>query len=80
MYEYDFHCLTSYAPQAYLSILYLKIPETFTIVLRGQLVEHRNLVLDLKFQEFIVYRPQTGGCKEVLLANFLLVQLLSALH
>ncbi|KAB5532072.1 hypothetical protein DKX38_018742 [Salix brachista] len=50
--------------RAYLSILYLKIPETFTIVLRGQFVEHRNLVLDLKFQEFIVYRPQTGGCKE----------------
>ncbi|KAJ6888777.1 protein MICRORCHIDIA 6-like isoform X3 [Populus alba x Populus x berolinensis] len=53
-----------YSLRAYLSILYLKIPETFTIVLRGQLVEHRNLVLDLKFQEFIVYRPQTGGCKE----------------
>ncbi|KAJ6375470.1 hypothetical protein OIU77_000454 [Salix suchowensis] len=50
--------------RAYLSILYLKIPETFTIVLRGQFVEHRNLVLDLKFQEFIVYRPQTSGCKE----------------
>ncbi|XP_024438425.2 protein MICRORCHIDIA 6 isoform X6 [Populus trichocarpa] len=53
-----------YSLRAYLSILYLKIPETFTIVLRGQFVEHRNLVLDLKFQEFIVYRPQTGGCKE----------------
>ncbi|CAK7325067.1 unnamed protein product [Dovyalis caffra] len=53
-----------YSLRAYLSILYLKIPETFTIVLRGKFVEHHNLALDLKFQEFIVYRPQSVGCKE----------------
>lgn len=59
--------LVSYVPQAYLSILYLRIPENFTIVLRGKFVKHHNLALDLKFQEFIVYRPQSSGCIEVLL-------------
>ncbi|KAJ6868974.1 hypothetical protein NC651_033913 [Populus alba x Populus x berolinensis] len=54
--------LVSYAPQAYLSILYLRLPESFTIVLRGKFVKHHNLALDLKFQEFIVYRPQSSGC------------------
>eukprot|EP00258_Populus_trichocarpa_P026434 XP_024442453.1 protein MICRORCHIDIA 6 isoform X3 [Populus trichocarpa] len=51
-----------YSLRAYLSILYLRIPENFTIVLRGGFVKHHNLALDLKFQEFIVYRPQSSGC------------------
>nr|XP_034925955.1 protein MICRORCHIDIA 6-like isoform X5 [Populus alba] len=51
-----------YSLRAYLSILYLRIPESFTIVLRGKFVKHHNLALDLKFQEFIVYRPQSSGC------------------
>ncbi|XP_061953611.1 protein MICRORCHIDIA 6-like isoform X3 [Populus nigra] len=51
-----------YSLRAYLSILYLRIPENFTIVLRGKFVKHHNLALDLKFQEFIVYRPQSSGC------------------
>jgi len=59
--------LVSYAPQAYLSILYLRIPANFTIVLRGKYVKHHNLALDLKFQEFIVYRPQSSGCIKVLI-------------
>lgn len=54
--------------QAYLSILYLRTPETFQIILRGRLVENHNLANDLKFQEFILYRPQSGGCVEVVWA------------
>ncbi|XP_058004605.1 protein MICRORCHIDIA 6 isoform X2 [Hevea brasiliensis] len=53
-----------YSLRVYLSILYLRIPDTFQIILRGRLVEHHNLADDLKFQEFILYRPQCGGCVE----------------
>ncbi|KAG8644062.1 protein MICRORCHIDIA 6 isoform X2 [Manihot esculenta] len=53
-----------YSLRAYLSILYLRTPETFQIILRGRLVENHNLANDLKFQEFILYRPQSGGCVE----------------
>uniref|UniRef100_A0A1S3ZPW5 Protein MICRORCHIDIA 6-like n=1 Tax=Nicotiana tabacum TaxID=4097 RepID=A0A1S3ZPW5_TOBAC len=49
---------------AYLSILYLKIPENFCIWLRGRIVEYHNIARDLKYPEFIVYKPQNGGCKE----------------
>ncbi|XP_021895163.1 protein MICRORCHIDIA 6-like [Carica papaya] len=50
--------------QAYLSILYLRLPESFKIILRGQVVGHHNVADDLKFPEFILYKPQTGGCIE----------------
>ncbi|KAK2663722.1 hypothetical protein Ddye_002296 [Dipteronia dyeriana] len=53
-----------YSLRVYLSILYLRIPESFNIILRGQVVEHRNIASDLKFPEFILYRPQSGGCIE----------------
>ncbi|XP_020537498.1 protein MICRORCHIDIA 6 isoform X2 [Jatropha curcas] len=53
-----------YSLRVYLSILYLRIPESFQIILRGRLVEHHNLANDLKFPEFILYRPQSGGCVE----------------
>ncbi|KAF3437007.1 hypothetical protein FNV43_RR19760 [Rhamnella rubrinervis] len=53
-----------YSLRAYLSILYLRIPDSFKILLRGQVVEHHNIAKDLKFPEFILYRPQTGGCVE----------------
>ncbi|KAL3835215.1 hypothetical protein ACJIZ3_009951 [Penstemon smallii] len=44
--------------RAYLSILYLRIPEEFSILLRGRVVERHNIANDLKFPEFILYRPQ----------------------
>ncbi|XP_062017533.1 protein MICRORCHIDIA 6-like isoform X2 [Rosa rugosa] len=50
--------------RVYLSILYLRIPATFQIILRGRVVEHHNIADDLKFQEYILYRPQTGGTVE----------------
>ncbi|XP_055829692.1 protein MICRORCHIDIA 6-like isoform X2 [Solanum dulcamara] len=49
---------------AYLSILYLRIPENFCIWLCGQIVEYHNIANDLKYREFILYKPQNGGCAE----------------
>lgn len=46
--------------QVYLSILYLRLPQFFNIKLRGRVVEQHNIADDLKFAEFILYRPQTG--------------------
>lgn len=53
-----------YSLRVYLSILYLRIPQNFCIILRGKVVEHHSIAHDLKFPEFIMYRPQTGGAKE----------------
>ncbi|XP_059641115.1 protein MICRORCHIDIA 6-like isoform X2 [Cornus florida] len=50
--------------RAYLSILYLRIPESFRMILRGRVVEYHNLANDLKFPDFILYRPQNGRCVE----------------
>ncbi|XP_042039413.1 protein MICRORCHIDIA 6-like [Salvia splendens] len=44
--------------RAYLSVLYLRYPANFCIVLRGQIVEYHNVGLDLKFPQFIRYKPQ----------------------
>ncbi|XP_044477564.1 protein MICRORCHIDIA 6-like [Mangifera indica] len=53
-----------YSLRVYLSILYLRIPESFSIILRGRVVEYHNIANDLKFPEFILYRPQSSGCLE----------------
>ncbi|XP_061339299.1 protein MICRORCHIDIA 6-like isoform X2 [Gastrolobium bilobum] len=53
-----------YSLRVYLSILYLRLPESFQIILRGQVVEPHNIADDLKYPEYIVYRPQAGGCVE----------------
>ncbi|KAL5544176.1 hypothetical protein UlMin_007960 [Ulmus minor] len=53
-----------YSLRAYLSILYMRLPAGFKIVLRGEHVEHHNIANDLIFPEFILYKPQTGGTKE----------------
>ncbi|XP_048136438.1 protein MICRORCHIDIA 6-like isoform X3 [Rhodamnia argentea] len=53
-----------YSLRVYLSILYLQIPESFKIVLRGQNVERHNIADDLKYIEYILYRPQTAGFVE----------------
>ncbi|XP_073159331.1 protein MICRORCHIDIA 6-like isoform X2 [Henckelia pumila] len=50
------NCLC-YSLRAYLSILYLRIPKKFFILLRGRVVEYHNIAGDLKFPEFILYRP-----------------------
>ncbi|XP_057516293.1 protein MICRORCHIDIA 6-like isoform X6 [Amaranthus tricolor] len=58
-----------YSLRAYLSILYLRIPQYFCIILRGKVVEHHIIAHDLKYQEFIMYRPQIGGYKEEIMTT-----------
>ncbi|KAK4270770.1 hypothetical protein QN277_019542 [Acacia crassicarpa] len=53
-----------YSLRAYLSMLYLRVPENFIIMLRGQVVKPHNIADDLKFPEYILYQPSSGGCKE----------------
>ncbi|CAN6456012.1 unnamed protein product [Victoria cruziana] len=55
-----------YSLRVYVSILYLQLPNSFTIILRGKAVEHHKLVDNLKFTEYILYKPQIGGNKEVI--------------
>ncbi|GJV66834.1 microrchidia 6-like protein isoform X1 [Tanacetum coccineum] len=46
--------------RAYLSILYLKLPETFCIRLRGKVVLYHNIATDLKYHEFISYKSHNN--------------------
>ncbi|KAJ6800740.1 protein MICRORCHIDIA 6-like [Iris pallida] len=55
-----------YSLRAYSSVLYLHLPETFKIILRGQLVMPHHIVNDLIYRECIRYRPQVEGYPEVL--------------
>uniref|UniRef100_A0A803L8J9 Morc S5 domain-containing protein n=1 Tax=Chenopodium quinoa TaxID=63459 RepID=A0A803L8J9_CHEQI len=55
--------------RVYLSILYLRIPQNFCIILRGKVVEHHSIAHGLKYPEFIMYRPSTGGTKEEVLTT-----------
>ncbi|KAJ9559637.1 hypothetical protein OSB04_004797, partial [Centaurea solstitialis] len=52
-----------YSLRAYLSVLYLKLPETFAMVLRGKVVLYRNVATDLKYTEFIVYKPYMASAE-----------------
>lgn len=55
------HCLCLIALfQSYASILYLRIPPGFRIILRGQDVVHHNIVNDMMMREEVTYRPQAG--------------------
>ncbi|CAK8563023.1 unnamed protein product [Lathyrus sativus] len=58
-----------YSLRDYLSILYLRVPESFRIILRGQAVKLRNIADDLKDIEYIVYRPKSGGLEEALVVT-----------
>ncbi|XP_002968723.2 protein MICRORCHIDIA 1 [Selaginella moellendorffii] len=50
-----------YSLRAYASILYLRLPSGFRITLRGKLVVHHKIDDDLKFPEYIMYKPQVDG-------------------
>ncbi|KAF8400013.1 hypothetical protein HHK36_015886 [Tetracentron sinense] len=50
------HSLRSYA-----SILYLRLPPGFRIVLRGKDVEHHNIVNDMMLSQEVTYKPQPGA-------------------
>ncbi|RYR30012.1 hypothetical protein Ahy_B01g054776 isoform B [Arachis hypogaea] len=49
-----------YSLRVYLSILYLRLPESFTIILRGQVVDLHNIADDLQYPEFILYKPHSS--------------------
>ncbi|KAK4264356.1 hypothetical protein QN277_025548 [Acacia crassicarpa] len=53
-----------YSLRVYLSILYLRVPKGFKVMLRGQVVKPHNIADDLKFPEYILYEPSSGGRKE----------------
>ncbi|KAL5100434.1 hypothetical protein RYX36_004761 [Vicia faba] len=53
----------------YLSVLYLRVPESFRIILRGQAVKLHNMADNLKDIEYIVYRPKSGGLAEALVVT-----------
>ncbi|KAL7221163.1 hypothetical protein ACSBR1_023170 [Camellia fascicularis] len=57
--------LYHYSLRVYSSILYLRVPQSFKIVLRGRVVEHHNIANDLKFPEFILYKPHGGNMEAV---------------
>ncbi|XP_039035683.1 protein MICRORCHIDIA 7-like [Hibiscus syriacus] len=50
------HSLRSYA-----SILYLRLPPNFRIILRGKDVEHHNIVNDMMLTETVTYRPNPSA-------------------
>ncbi|VVB12146.1 unnamed protein product [Arabis nemorensis] len=55
------HFLTyKHSLRSYVSILYLRIPPGFRMILRGSDVEHHNVVNDMMQTEHITYRPQYG--------------------
>ncbi|KAK1373201.1 Protein MICRORCHIDIA like [Heracleum sosnowskyi] len=53
-----------YSLRAYLSVLYLRLPASFCMLLRGKVVEYHNIATDLKYPEFILYKPHSGRCVE----------------
>ncbi|KAL1201210.1 Protein MICRORCHIDIA 7 [Cardamine amara subsp. amara] len=54
------HFLTyKHSLRSYVSILYLRIPPGFRIILRGKDVEHHSVVNDMMQTEQITYRPQS---------------------
>ncbi|KAI5066358.1 hypothetical protein GOP47_0018982 [Adiantum capillus-veneris] len=50
-----------YSLRAYASVLYLRMPDTFQIILRGEPVQHFSIAADLKFPEHILYKPQVAN-------------------
>ncbi|GAU45736.1 hypothetical protein TSUD_77610 [Trifolium subterraneum] len=55
------HSLRSYA-----SILYLRFPRGFRIILRGKDVLHHNIVNDMMMSQEVTYRPQSGVADGIL--------------
>lgn len=51
--------------------MYLHVPDTFRIILRGRDVEPHNIVNDLMYRECVLYKPQIAGLTEVLCKSHL---------
>lgn len=49
-----------------MSVLYLRLPANFCMLLRGKAVEYHNIASDLKYPECILYKPHSGRCVEVI--------------
>uniref|UniRef100_A0ACD5VYU2 Uncharacterized protein n=1 Tax=Avena sativa TaxID=4498 RepID=A0ACD5VYU2_AVESA len=54
-----------YSLRAYASILYLRVPDNFRIILCGRDVEPHNVVNDLMYRECVLYKPQIAGLTEL---------------
>uniref|UniRef100_A0ACD5VA24 Uncharacterized protein n=1 Tax=Avena sativa TaxID=4498 RepID=A0ACD5VA24_AVESA len=54
-----------YSLRVYASILYLRLPEHFKVILCGRVVEPHHIVNDLIYRECIEYRPRVGGSVQV---------------
>lgn len=46
--------------QSYASILYLRLPSAFRIILRGEDILHHNIVNDMMMSQEVTYKPQAG--------------------
>ncbi|XP_022730104.1 protein MICRORCHIDIA 7-like [Durio zibethinus] len=56
------HFLTyRHSLRSYTSILYLRLPYNFRIILRGKDIEHHNIVNDMMLTEMITYRPNPSA-------------------
>ncbi|KAJ9567837.1 hypothetical protein OSB04_003803 [Centaurea solstitialis] len=56
------HFLTyRHSLRSYSSILYLRIPPGFRMILRGKDVQHHNIVNDMMMTSEVTYRPQPGA-------------------
>lgn len=65
LFLYSLMSMTVFFLQAYLSVLYMRLPGNFCMLLRGRVVEYHNIATDLKYPEFILYKPHNGRCVEV---------------
>ncbi|KAK8964714.1 hypothetical protein KSP40_PGU022672 [Platanthera guangdongensis] len=54
------HFIRRFFSPSYASILYLRLPQGFRMILRGKEIEHHNIVNDMMLQEEKTYRPQPG--------------------
>ncbi|XP_021908859.1 protein MICRORCHIDIA 7-like [Carica papaya] len=55
------HFLTyQHSLRCYASILYLRLPPGFRIILRGKDVDHHNIVNDMMMTQKVTYRPQSA--------------------
>lgn len=43
--------------QSYASILYLRLPSQFRMILRGEDIEHHNIVNDMMMTRVVTYKP-----------------------
>lgn len=50
--------------QSYASILYLRLPSNFRMILRGKDIKHHNISDDMMLKEEITYRPQHSEARK----------------